>query len=61
MAIHIGTNDVSSSTSRVLKLISLFNEKLPQCKVWLSTPTLRTANREATFTVSPVSESSIKS
>ena len=36
----IGTNDTSSSTSReiqdnFLKLQSLVNEKLPQCKVWL--------------------------
>ena len=31
---------------------SLVNEKLPQCKVWLSTPTLRTDNAKATLTVS---------
>ena len=28
------------------------NLKLPQCKVWLSTPTLRTGNGKATLTVS---------
>ena len=34
------------------KLKSLVNEKLPQCKVWLSTPMLRTENRKARLTVS---------
>ena len=57
MIIHIGTNDAPSSTSReiqdnLLKLKSLINEKLPQCKVWLSTPTLRTDNGKAPLTVS---------
>ena len=36
----------------MLKLKALVNEKLPQCKVWLSTPTLRTDNGKATLTVS---------
>ena len=54
---HIGANDAPSSTSReiqdkLLKLISLVNEKLPQCQVWLSTPTLRTDNGKATLTES---------
>ena len=49
--------DAFSSTSReiqdnLLKLKSLVNEKLPQSKVWLSTPTLRTNNRTVTLTVS---------
>ena len=57
MIIHTGTNDAPSSTSReiqdnLLKLKALVNEKLPQCKVWLSTPTLRTDNGKATLTVS---------
>ena len=57
MIIHIGTNGVPSSTSReiqnnLLKLKSLVNEKLPQCKVWLSFLTLRTDNGKATLTVS---------
>ena len=57
MIIHTGTNDTPSSTSReiqdnLLKLKALVNEKLPQCKVWLSTPTLRTDNGKATLTVS---------
>ena len=34
----------------LLKLKSLAKEKLPQRKVWLSTPTLRTDNRKATLT-----------
>ena len=57
MIIHIGTNDAPSSTSReiqnnLLKLKSLVNEKLPQCKVWLSFLTLGTDNGKATLTVS---------
>ena len=57
MIIHIGINDASSLTSReiqdnLLKLKSLVNEKLPQCKVWLSNPTLRTDNGKASLTVS---------
>ena len=56
MIIYIGTNDASSSTSReiqdnLLKLKSLVNEKLSQCKVWLSTPTLRITNRKPALTV----------
>ena len=57
MIIHTGTNDAPSSTSReiqqnLLNLKALVNEKLPQCKVWLSTPILRTDNGKATLTVS---------
>ena len=57
MIIHTGTNDAPSSTSReiqdnLLKLKALVNKKLPQCKVWLSTPTLRTDNGQAILTVS---------
>ena len=57
MIIHIGKNDAPSSTFReiqdnLLKLKALVNEKLPQCKDWLSTPTLRTDNGKATLTVS---------
>ena len=57
MIIHTGTNEAPSSTSReiqdkLLKLKALVNEKLPQCKVWLSIPTLRTDNGKATLTVS---------
>ena len=57
MVIQIGANYAPSSTSReiqdnILKSKSLVNEKLPQCKVWFSTPTLRTDNGKATLTVS---------
>ena len=57
MIIHVGTNDAPSSTSReiqnnLLKLKALVYEKLLQCKVWLSTPTLRTDNGKATLTAS---------
>ena len=56
MIIYIGTKVAPSSTPReiqdnLLKLKSLVNEKLPQLKVWLSTPTLRTDNEKATLTV----------
>ena len=57
MIIHTGINDAPSSTSReiqdnLLTLKAVVNKKLPQCKVWLSTPTLRTGNGKATLTVS---------
>ena len=57
MIIQTGTNDTPSSTSReiqgnLLKSKALGNEKLPQCKVWLSTLILRTDNGKATLTVS---------
>ena len=57
MIIHIGKNDAPSSTSREiqdnsLKLKSLVDEKLPQCKVWLSNTTLRTDNGKTSLTVS---------
>ena len=57
MVIHTGTKYPPSSTSReiqgnLLKLKALVNKKLPQYKVWLSTPTLRTDNGKATSTVS---------
>ena len=56
MIIHIGANGAPSSTSReiqdnLLKLKFLVNEKLPQCKVWLSTPALRIDNGKDTLTV----------
>ena len=57
MIIHTGTKDAPSSTSReiqnnLLKLKALVNEKLPQCKVCLSIPKLRTDNGKTTLTVS---------
>ena len=55
--IRIGTNDAPGSALRkiqdnLLKLRSLVNEKLPQCKVWLSNSTLRIDKGKATLTVS---------
>ena len=57
MIIHIGTKEAPSSMSKEgeiqdnsLKLKSLANEKLPQRKVWLSTPTLRTDNGKVPLT-----------
>ena len=57
IVIHTGRKYPPSSTSReiqgnLLKLKALVNKKLPQYKVWLSTPTLRTDNGKATSTVS---------
>ena len=43
--------DDSVLNGKVEEKLSLVNEKLPQCKVWLSTPTLRTDNGKATLTV----------
>ena len=68
MIIHIGTNNAPSSTSKeiqnnLLELKSLVNEKLPQCKVWLSIPTLRTddGREKRDLDSVAVSESSTKS
>ena len=48
-----GTNPSSRDIQdNMLKLKSLFNEKLPQSKVWLSTPTLGSNNGKAALTVS---------
>ena len=57
LIMHIGTNDPPYPTSteyqdNLLKLKSLVNEKLLQCKVWLPTPILRVDNGKATLTVS---------
>ena len=53
---HAGTNDTYHSTSReilkkLLNLKSLIQEKLPDCKVFISAPTLRSDNGKATLTV----------
>ena len=55
---HAGTNPTSREIlDNILKLKSLVNEKLPQCKVWLSTPMLGSNNgKAAALTVSPASE-----
>ena len=57
MVTHTGTKNAPSSASReiqdnLLKLKALINKKLPQYKVRLSTPTLRTDNEKSTLTVS---------
>ena len=49
--VHAGTNDVYNSTSReildkLLNLKSLILEKVPDCKVYISTPTLRERERQ---------------
>ena len=54
--VHAGTNDAYHSTSRetlnkLLNFKSLIQEKLPDCKVFISTPTLRSDNVKATLTV----------
>ena len=56
MIIYIGTNTTPSSLSReiqdnLLKTKYLVNQKLPQCKVWLPTPTLTTDHGKATLTL----------
>ena len=55
--IHAGTNDAPYLTSRkildnLLTLKSLITDNLPNCKVVISTPTLRTDDRKAALTVS---------
>ena len=47
---------IHSSFENLLKLKSLANEKLPQCKLWLLIPTLIT---DSNFDSDAVSESSI--
>ena len=54
--VHAGTNDAYHSTSReilnkLLNFKSLIQEKLPGCKVFISTPTLRSDNGKATLMV----------
>ena len=54
--VHTETNDAYHSTSRdilnkLLNFKSLIQEKLPDCKVFISTPTLRSDNGKATLTV----------
>ena len=55
--IHAGTNDALYLTSRkildnLITLKSFITDKLPNCKVVISTPTLRTDDRKAVLTVS---------
>ena len=55
--IHAGTNDALYLTSRkildnLITLKSFITDKLPNCKVVISTPTLRTDDGKAVLTVS---------
>ena len=55
--LHFGTNDVKNLQSRtvlhnLLKLKFLVKDSLPTCKVFVSTPTLRTDHGKAQITVS---------
>ena len=54
--VHAGTNDAPYLTSRkvldnLLTLKSLITDNLPNCKVVISTPTLRTDDGQAALTV----------
>ena len=53
--VHAGTNDAYHSTSReilnkLLNFKSFIQEKFPDCKVFILTPTLRSDNVKATLT-----------
>ena len=55
--LHDGTNDTEICTSReildnLLKLKPIITEKLPGCRVIISTPTYRSDNGKAALTVS---------
>ena len=59
--LHGGTNDAVSSTSREIlnKLLSLKSQiisKIPNCKVFISTPTFRSDNGKATLTIKQLTE-----
>ena len=54
--LHTGTNDTGASTSRdilndIISLKNSLNETLPECKVFISTPTIRVDNGKAMLTV----------
>ena len=54
--LHVGTNDAKNIPSRIildnlLKLKALVKDSLPTCRVFLSTPTLRTDDGKAQITV----------
>ena len=59
--LHVGTNDATNLPSRtvldnLLKLIALVKDSLPTCKVFTSTPTLRTDDGKAQITVSQLTK-----
>ena len=58
---HVGTNDAKNLPSRtvldnLLKLKALVKDSLPTCKVFISTPTLRTDDGKAQITVSQLTK-----
>ena len=55
--VHAGKNDAYHSTSRkilnkLLNFKTLIQEKLPDCNLYISTPTQRSDSRNATLTLS---------
>ena len=59
--LHVGTNDAKNLPSRTvldnpLKLKALVKDSLPTCKVFISTPTLRTDDGKAQITVSQLTK-----
>ena len=59
--LHVGTNDAKNLPSRtvldnLLKLKALVKDSLPTCKVFISTPTLRTDDGKAQITVSQLTK-----
>ena len=59
--VHAGTNNAYHSTSReilnkLLNFKSLIQEKLPDCKVFISTPTQHSDNGKATLTVNQLTK-----
>ena len=59
--LHVGTNDAKNLQSRTvldnpLKLKALVKDSLPTCKVFISTPTLRTDDGKAQITVSQLTK-----
>ena len=59
--LHVGTNDAKNLPSRtvldnLLKLKTLVKDSFPTCKVFISTPTLRTDDGKAQITVSQLTK-----
>ena len=61
LILHVGTNDATKSSSRDIlnKLLNLkmqVTQELPDCKVFISTPTLRSDNGKAMLTLKQVTK-----
>ena len=59
--LHVGRNDAKNLTPRtvlgnLLKLKALVKDSLPRCKVFISTPTLRTDDGKTQLTVSQLTK-----